>query len=388
MPAHYLRSYLPVMNETRALTGNWHEARRYEIRLMGRLETRWAAWFDGLSLAHQSDGSTLISGCVADQAALHGLLQKVRDLGLPLVSVTQIEPDQPLRPPSSLANCSPISSKKETDMNRFIRRIADVSVRRPWLTIATWAVLAAFVLGLAGAFGGALVDDFVAAGSESDQGKVLLEERFPGAAAGSALAVFATDEGTQLGAHRQAVESALSRIAGLEHVTAVADPFQAGTVSPDGRIGYARITFDVPSQDLGPAALAAVTHAIEPARTAGLSAELGGDAAFINAPSKHSGAEAAGLLAALVVLVVAFGTIVAALVPISLALVAVAAGLGGITLLAGGLNVSTAGPTIGAMIGLGSTPGGWRVGDGLAGWPRTPRGGVTPTACRGGLGRT
>ncbi|MEP7180485.1 MAG: MMPL family transporter, partial [Pseudonocardiales bacterium] len=238
-------------------------------------------------------------------------------------------------------------------MNWFIRRIADASVRRPWLTIATWAVAAAFLLGLAGTFGGAFVDNFVAAGSESAQAKVLLEQRFPGAAAGSALAVFAVDEGKQLSAHHPAVESALSRVARLEHVTAVADPFRAGTVSADGGIGYSKITFDVPSQDLGPAALAAVTHAIEPARAGGLSAELGGDAAFINAPSKHSGAEAAGILAALVVLVVAFGTIIAALVPIALALVAVAAGLGGITLLASGLNVSTAAPTIGAMIGLG-----------------------------------
>jgi len=238
-------------------------------------------------------------------------------------------------------------------VNRLIRRIADVSVRRPWLTITTWAVAAAFVLALAGAFGGAFVDDFVAAGSESDQAKVLLEERFPEAAAGSALAVFAVDSGQQLGTHRPAIESALSRVAGLEHVTAVADPFEAGTVSADGRIGYAKITFDVPAQDLGPAALATVTAAIEPARTAGLAAELGGDAAFINSESKPSGAEAIGLLAALVVLVVAFGTIVAALVPIALALVAVAAGLGAITLLAGSLDVSTAAPTIGAMIGLG-----------------------------------
>ena len=66
-----------------------------EIRLQGHLDTRWAAWFDGLSLAHQSDGTTTIHGFVADQAALHGLLQKVRDIGLPLVSVTQVASDQP-----------------------------------------------------------------------------------------------------------------------------------------------------------------------------------------------------------------------------------------------------------------------------------------------------
>ena len=67
---------------------------QYEIRLNGHLGTRWAAWFDGLSIAHGSDGTTTIYGQVADQAALHGLLQKVRDLGLPLISVTPAEPGQ------------------------------------------------------------------------------------------------------------------------------------------------------------------------------------------------------------------------------------------------------------------------------------------------------
>jgi hypothetical protein len=71
---------------------------RYEIRLGGRLDDRWAAWFDGLSLTHESDGTTVIHGSVVDQAALHGLLQKVRDLGLPLVSVRHLEGDQPDQP--------------------------------------------------------------------------------------------------------------------------------------------------------------------------------------------------------------------------------------------------------------------------------------------------
>jgi hypothetical protein len=71
------------------------EAGGYEIRLKGHLDTRWAAWFDGLSLTHQSDGTTVIHGPVADQAALHGLLQKIRDIGLPLVSVICVEPDEP-----------------------------------------------------------------------------------------------------------------------------------------------------------------------------------------------------------------------------------------------------------------------------------------------------
>jgi len=71
---------------------------RYEIRLKGHLDTRWAAWFDGLTLTHHSDGSTIIGGPVADQAALYGLLQKARDLGLPLISVNYVEPGHPRMP--------------------------------------------------------------------------------------------------------------------------------------------------------------------------------------------------------------------------------------------------------------------------------------------------
>ena len=64
------------------------ETESYEIRVQGHLDRRWSAWFDGMTLLADDDGSTLISGQVADQAALHGLIQKVRDLGLPLISVT------------------------------------------------------------------------------------------------------------------------------------------------------------------------------------------------------------------------------------------------------------------------------------------------------------
>jgi hypothetical protein len=64
------------------------ETDTYEIRIQGHLEGRWSAWFDGMELVLADDGSTLIRGEVVDQAALHGLLQKVRDLGLPLLSVT------------------------------------------------------------------------------------------------------------------------------------------------------------------------------------------------------------------------------------------------------------------------------------------------------------
>ncbi|MER7251505.1 hypothetical protein [Kribbella sp. NPDC000426] len=74
-----------------------HEPAWYEIRLEGRIDPRWAAWFDGMTLSTHADGTTVIHGQVADQAALHGLLQRLRDLGLPLLSVDRVETDQAQR---------------------------------------------------------------------------------------------------------------------------------------------------------------------------------------------------------------------------------------------------------------------------------------------------
>jgi hypothetical protein len=68
-------------------------AKVYEIRLKGHLDDRWAEWFEGLAITLEEDGDTLLTGPVVDQAALHGLLKKVRDVGLPLLSVNTVEQD-------------------------------------------------------------------------------------------------------------------------------------------------------------------------------------------------------------------------------------------------------------------------------------------------------
>ncbi len=71
-------------------TSTAEDAGRYEIRVKGHLESRWATWFDGFTLTICSDGTTVIHGVVVDQSALHGLLHRVRDAGLPLISVTRV----------------------------------------------------------------------------------------------------------------------------------------------------------------------------------------------------------------------------------------------------------------------------------------------------------
>jgi hypothetical protein len=82
------------MSETHALPEYHDESGLYEIRLKGHLNDRWAEWFDGLTITLEDNGDTLLTGPVVDQAALHGLLKKVRDLGMPLISINFVNPDQ------------------------------------------------------------------------------------------------------------------------------------------------------------------------------------------------------------------------------------------------------------------------------------------------------
>lgn len=89
----------------------------YEIRLKGRLDAQWVTWFDGLTITLEN-GDTLLSGPVADQAALHGLLKKVRDLGMPLVSVNQVH-----------------SKQGETNMNSIKKIDTKVLLSTLWIVV-------------------------------------------------------------------------------------------------------------------------------------------------------------------------------------------------------------------------------------------------------------
>jgi hypothetical protein len=78
------------MSEIHGTPDDHHDHCLYEIRFKGHLDSWWADWFEGMSFNHESDGSTIINGLVVDQAELHGMLRKVRDLGLSLISVIQV----------------------------------------------------------------------------------------------------------------------------------------------------------------------------------------------------------------------------------------------------------------------------------------------------------
>ena len=78
------------MSDERAPKSDPNQPVVYQIRLKGHLDSQWTEWFDGFTITLEQDGDTLLTGLVNDQAALHGLLKKVRDLGIPLVAVNQL----------------------------------------------------------------------------------------------------------------------------------------------------------------------------------------------------------------------------------------------------------------------------------------------------------
>lgn len=90
------------MSNTSSPDGKTNRPRVYQIRVQGHLGRLWAEWFEGLTIQLEADGSTLLTGLVVDQAALHGILKRIRDLGLPLLSVNFVDD----APPNSVPGIS------------------------------------------------------------------------------------------------------------------------------------------------------------------------------------------------------------------------------------------------------------------------------------------
>jgi putative drug exporter of the RND superfamily len=238
-------------------------------------------------------------------------------------------------------------------MNRITRGLAMASARHPWRTFASWVLALVALVVLASSAGGTFTDDFSSPGSQSAKALELLDESFPEAAKGTALVVLEAEDGATLRDQSQEVAAVVTGVAALEHVATVADPFAAGTISPDGRIGYAQLTLDVPEREMGKPAFAALSDAVSGMHPDGLRVELGGDAVFLNSEDESSGREGIGLLVALLVLLVVFGTVTAAVIPIGMSLLAVGASIGGITLLAGAMDVSVSAIPVAGLVGLG-----------------------------------
>ena len=220
--------------------------------------------------------------------------------------------------------------------------------------VAGW--LALLVLGGVGAatLSGQTNDTFELPSTESSQAFDLIKERTPQAATDGAIArvVVQAPEGEQVTspANQEVVTAALEELT-TGHVASVADPFTNGTVSPDGRTAYAVVSYDRPAVELTAADEDAMHDAVATLEDAGLNVAVGGDA-FAEQATAAGAAEGIGILVALVVLVITFGSLVAAGLPLLTAIIGVSIGILGVTILTGFLELSSTTPALATMLGL------------------------------------
>jgi putative drug exporter of the RND superfamily len=236
----------------------------------------------------------------------------------------------------------------------FLHRLGRWAFHRRKTVLAAWVLTLAVLGGLAGAFSRSADAQLTIPGVESVTALETLQERFPGGGAGGASAriVFAAPDGGTVTdpATTAAIREALAEAADAAQVAAVSDPFQAQGVSPDGSIAYATVSYDVQVDQITDDARAQLLAVAEGAEDAGLQVEFGGEAT--QAVPAQGAAEAIGVLVAVVVLAVTFGSMLAAGLPLLTALIGVGAGMAGVLTLSSVVDLTAATPTLGLMIGL------------------------------------
>jgi RND superfamily putative drug exporter len=237
-------------------------------------------------------------------------------------------------------------------MTSLLYRLGRSAVRRRRLVLLIWAALAIGVIVVSQVGGGRTSDAFEVPGVESQQALDVLQDEFPSAAGTSAQLVFAaTGDGTLSDpAAAEAVAAATADIAAQPDVGAVG-PLQ---LAPGDHIGYVDVQYDRPSEDIRDAAYQRLETTMAETNDAGaVQMELGGDLPTEAAQEEPSGQEMIGILVAVVVLLVAFGSVIAMGLPIGLAVVGLATSLGLISLVAAFTDVNSVSPILAAMIGLG-----------------------------------
>lgn len=239
-------------------------------------------------------------------------------------------------------------------MALYLYRLGRWSLRRRRLVSVIWVALLIAVGVGAGLMSRPTTEGFSIPGTESQRAIDLLKERFPEAGADGAVArvVFAAPAGEQLTSseNRAAIEQVVARLRTAPQVSEVADPFQAEAVSPDGRVALAQVGYQVPRNDLTDDDREALLAALAPGRDAGLTVEVGGDAA--QPPPEQGAGELAGVLVAALVLVITFGSLLAAGLPLVTAIVGVSVSLLTVMMMSRFVELNSDTPALALMLGL------------------------------------
>jgi putative drug exporter of the RND superfamily len=234
-------------------------------------------------------------------------------------------------------------------------RLARWSVRRRRLVVAGWLGALAGLGVLGAVAGGESANNFRLPGSDSQAVFDLLDERFPARAGDSAQLVFRSEPGVADPRVRTAIEDLFARIEDVAHVVTVESPYAPGAraTAPDGTIAFATVRFDALGPDIPRQRVRDVVELVGAANAPGLQVELGGPLVSFAETEGPGGSEGVGLLAAVVVLLVTFGSVIAMGLPVLTALFGLGVGLSLVALGAHVVDVPEFAPQLATMIGLG-----------------------------------
>jgi RND superfamily putative drug exporter len=236
-------------------------------------------------------------------------------------------------------------------MSAFLFRLGRNCARHTWRVIGVWLIVAVAVLAVSGQRGGTFNDSFRLPGSESQKAAGVLSARFPTQSGATGRVVFHSAARLDGIGPRSAIDQTRRALAAGHDVTGVSDPFASGSqaISADRHTAYVDVQYS--ADLLTPRHVADATAAIKTSRAAGVQTELGGTIA--NAGAKAQGKEGLGILVAIIVLLVAFGSAVAMGIPIGTALIGIVIGLAGMKIFASVTEVPTVSEMLGMMIGIG-----------------------------------
>jgi RND superfamily putative drug exporter len=241
-------------------------------------------------------------------------------------------------------------------MNSTLYRLGRFGATHPWRVIAAWLIGIATVAGLSSALGEPTTDNIEVPGTPSQTALDQLEQRFPSQSGGRAVVVFGTRSGhVDDPANEAAIRETLRRITELDGVRQVIDPYGPAAAmlqSDDRTVAYAQILYDASAREIPEDQVQALIDAGEPARAAGIEVGFGGQVVERTDAEQARTSEIIGLVVAIVVLLVAFGSVIAMAAPLVGAALGVGVGILLIGLLAAGMDVMSLAPTMASMIGI------------------------------------
>ena len=235
-----------------------------------------------------------------------------------------------------------------------MRKLADACIRHRRLTVLVWVVALLGTGVAAGAAGESFSTNFQLPDSDSTKALNLLEDRFPAQSGDQIQVVFADDAGLEQAATKQRIGDLVAELKGLDHVVSVTSPYeQQGAISESGTIAFATVTLDDAAFELPISSIEKIADTANEAGGDGLQVEAGGDPVRQVEQQQEGGSEVIGLLAAIVVLLITFGSLVAMAMPIVTAIVALGTALSLITLGTHVIDTADFAPALASMIGLG-----------------------------------